>query len=129
MDDLAIVYELLGYDESSIERQSHEPSIERQLCECRERTKWLKLEEKDGQIQKENEATDKIIKELQEKLYKIGQSEKTIFLNKPKEFRDYSSKEGLGYENPKFLKKLMLSDLLCIAMRYNNCWKSIRKLG
>ena len=42
------------------------------------------LEEKDDRIQKEKEATNKIIKELQEKLYKIGQSEQTIFLNKPK---------------------------------------------
>ena len=118
-DDLAIVYEVLGYDESSTERQSRETSIERQLCECCERIKWLelenasfknsyiaKLEEKDGQIQKEKEATNKIIKELQEKLYKIGQSKQIIFLNKQKEFRDYCLKDGLGFKNPYVFNKV-----------------------
>ena len=97
MDDLGIVYELVGYDGSSTGRKSREPSIEKQLYESRERIKWLNFEnanlkkkhitypeEKDDQIQKEKEETIKIMKELQEKLYKIGQSEQTIFFEQTK---------------------------------------------
>ena len=46
--------------------------------------KTTQLEEKDGQIQKEKKVASKIIKELQEKLYKIGQSEQTIFFEQTK---------------------------------------------
>ena len=86
MDDLGIVYELLGYDESSTGGKSRERSIEKQLYESRERIKWLEFENvnlkknliaqvggKDDHIQKEKEATNKIIKELQEKLYMTKQ--------------------------------------------------------
>ncbi|KAJ9546465.1 hypothetical protein OSB04_019008 [Centaurea solstitialis] len=48
---------------------------------------------------------NKMISDLDFKLHKIGQTEHTIFLNKQVEFRDYYSKEGLGYTNPNYLKK------------------------
>ncbi|KAJ9546558.1 hypothetical protein OSB04_019101 [Centaurea solstitialis] len=41
------------------------------------------------------------------KMLEIGQTEHTIFLNKQVEFRDYYSKEGLGYTNPNYLKKTL----------------------
>ncbi|KAJ9556919.1 hypothetical protein OSB04_011533 [Centaurea solstitialis] len=49
----------------------------------------------------------KTISELNFKLYKIGQSEHTFFLNKPYADRDLFSKEGLGFKNPQYLKKAL----------------------
>ncbi|KAJ9538026.1 hypothetical protein OSB04_030759 [Centaurea solstitialis] len=57
-------------------------------------------------VEKENVSKlNKMISDLDFKLHKIGQTEHTIFLNKQVEFRDYYSKEGLGYTNPNYLKK------------------------
>ncbi|KAJ9544088.1 hypothetical protein OSB04_023795 [Centaurea solstitialis] len=57
-------------------------------------------------VEKENVSKlNKMISDLDLKLHKIGQTEQTIFLNKQVEFRDYYSKEGLGYTNPNYLKK------------------------
>ncbi|KAJ9551588.1 hypothetical protein OSB04_015633 [Centaurea solstitialis] len=50
---------------------------------------------------------NKTISELNFKLYKIGQSEHTFFLNKPYADRDLFSKEGLGFKNPQYLKKAL----------------------
>ncbi|KAJ9539089.1 hypothetical protein OSB04_031822 [Centaurea solstitialis] len=50
---------------------------------------------------------NKTISELNFKLYKIGQSEHTFFLNKPYADRDLYSKEGLGFKNPQYLKKAL----------------------
>ncbi|RUT72648.1 hypothetical protein, partial [Ancylomarina longa] len=40
------------------------------------------------------------IKELKEELLKRDQTAQTIHLNKPKEFKFYHPKEGLGFDNP-----------------------------
>ena len=45
------------------------------------------------------------IKELEDKFLKRGQTDQTIHLNKPKEFKFYNPKEGLGFDNPHYLKK------------------------
>ena len=37
-------------------------------------------------------------------LLKRGQIDQTIFLNKPKEFKGYQIREGVGFENPHHLK-------------------------
>ena len=37
---------------------------------------------------------------MEAKLHKIGQTEKTIFLNSQNRYRDLYSKEGLGFKNP-----------------------------
>ncbi|KAJ9544400.1 hypothetical protein OSB04_024107 [Centaurea solstitialis] len=59
-------------------------------------------------VEKENVSKlNKMISDLDLKLHKIGQTEHTIFLNKQVEFRDYCSKEGLGYTNPNYLKKTL----------------------
>ncbi|KAJ9544387.1 hypothetical protein OSB04_024094 [Centaurea solstitialis] len=59
-------------------------------------------------VEKENVSKlNKMISDLDPKLHKIGQTEHTIFLNKQVEFRDYYSKEGLGYTNPNYLKKTL----------------------
>ncbi|KAJ9541062.1 hypothetical protein OSB04_027568 [Centaurea solstitialis] len=50
---------------------------------------------------------NKTISELNFKLYKIGQSEHTFFLNKPYADSDLFSKEGLGFKNPQYLKKAL----------------------
>ncbi|KAJ9544546.1 hypothetical protein OSB04_024253 [Centaurea solstitialis] len=53
-------------------------------------------------VEKENVSKlNKIISDLDLKLHKIGQTEQTIFLNKQVEFRDYYSKEGLGFPSLK----------------------------
>ncbi|KAJ9562356.1 hypothetical protein OSB04_007516 [Centaurea solstitialis] len=58
------------------------------------------------QCKKQIKESSKIIQFLDEKLHKIGVSERTIFLNKPNALRDvYEVKWGLGYENPNLLKK------------------------
>ncbi|KAJ9566198.1 hypothetical protein OSB04_002164 [Centaurea solstitialis] len=58
------------------------------------------------QCKKQIKESSKIIQFLDEKLHKIGVSERTIFLNKPNALRDvYDVKWGLGYENPNLLKK------------------------
>ncbi|KAI3730157.1 hypothetical protein L6452_18833 [Arctium lappa] len=51
---------------------------------------------------KESESLLSKLKALEEKLYKLGQTEQTIHLNEPKEEIE---KWGLGYENPHYLKK------------------------
>ncbi|KAJ9566345.1 hypothetical protein OSB04_002311 [Centaurea solstitialis] len=59
-------------------------------------------------VEKENVSKlNKMLSDLDLKLHKIGQTEHTIFLNKQVEFRDYYSKEGLGYTNPNYLKKTL----------------------
>ncbi|KAJ9561693.1 hypothetical protein OSB04_006853 [Centaurea solstitialis] len=59
-------------------------------------------------VEKENVSKlNKMISDLDLKLHKIGQTEHTIFLNKQVEFRDYYSKEGIGYTNPNYLKKTL----------------------
>lgn len=46
------------------------------------------------------------VKDLEDKFLKCGQTDQTIFLNKPKEFRFYNPKEGLGFDNPHHLQKI-----------------------
>ena len=46
------------------------------------------------------------IKDLEDKFLKRGQTDQTIHMNKPKDFRFYNPKEGLGYENPKILENV-----------------------
>ncbi|KAJ9551704.1 hypothetical protein OSB04_015749 [Centaurea solstitialis] len=45
------------------------------------------------------------IKKVETMLLKRGQTDQTIFLNKPKEFKAYNVREGLGFENPHYLKR------------------------
>ncbi|KAJ9542485.1 hypothetical protein OSB04_028991 [Centaurea solstitialis] len=72
---------------------------------------WLDYSDNDDQAQmcfmglmeEESESDEEI--ESEGETSTIGQTEHTIFLNKQVEFRDYYSKEGLGYTNPNYLKK------------------------
>ncbi|KAJ9536171.1 hypothetical protein OSB04_un000651 [Centaurea solstitialis] len=60
------------------------------------------------QCKKQIKESNKIIQFLDEKLHKIGVSERTIFLNKPSALRDFLDvKWGLGYENSNVLKKAL----------------------
>ncbi|KAJ9565777.1 hypothetical protein OSB04_001743 [Centaurea solstitialis] len=45
------------------------------------------------------------IKKVETMILKRGQTDQTIFLNKPKEFKAYNVREGLGFENPHYLKR------------------------
>ncbi|KAJ9553136.1 hypothetical protein OSB04_017181 [Centaurea solstitialis] len=45
------------------------------------------------------------IKKVETMLLKRGQTDQTSFLNKPKEFKAYNVREGLGFENPHYLKR------------------------
>ncbi|KAJ9541622.1 hypothetical protein OSB04_028128 [Centaurea solstitialis] len=72
-------------------------------------------------VEKENVSKlNKMISDLDLKLHKIGQTEHTIFLNKQVEFRDYYSKEGLGYTNPNYLKNTL-------GVRNPNCLQKALK--
>ncbi|KAI3672727.1 hypothetical protein L6452_38824 [Arctium lappa] len=53
----------------------------------------------------ENKRLSTQLKDLELKLYKIGQSKQTMHLNAPKEFK--YSETGLGYDNPHYLKKVL----------------------
>ncbi|KAI3681011.1 hypothetical protein L6452_35792 [Arctium lappa] len=53
----------------------------------------------------ENQRLTDHLKDLELKLYKIGQSRQTMHLNAPKEFK--YSETGLGYDNPHHLKKAL----------------------
>lgn len=46
------------------------------------------------------------IKSLEDNLCKRGQTAQTIFLNKPNDITFYNPREGLGFKNPEFLKKV-----------------------
>ncbi|KAJ9552532.1 hypothetical protein OSB04_016577 [Centaurea solstitialis] len=74
---------------------------------------WLDYSDNDDQAQmcfmglmeEESESDEDIESDGETSM--IGQTEHTIFLNKQVEFRDYYSKEGLGYTNPNYLKKTL----------------------
>ncbi|KAI3669630.1 hypothetical protein L6452_40934 [Arctium lappa] len=63
---------------------------------------FIELTKLHSSTSKENVSLLAKLKSLEEKLYKLGQTEQTIHLNKPKEEIE---KWGLGYENPHYLKK------------------------
>jgi hypothetical protein len=45
------------------------------------------------------------IKNLEDDFLKRGHTDQTIFMNKPKEFKFYNPREGIGYDNPRRLAK------------------------
>lgn len=47
------------------------------------------------------------IKDLEDKFVKLGQNDQPIFLNKPKEIKFYNSMEGLSFDNPHYLRKVI----------------------
>ncbi|KAI3736237.1 hypothetical protein L6452_15775 [Arctium lappa] len=56
-------------------------------------------------LQVENKNLNKKVNDLEVKLYKIGQTDQTIFLNAPNEEVDVKQRWGLGFNNPHYLKK------------------------
>ncbi|KAJ9551501.1 hypothetical protein OSB04_015546 [Centaurea solstitialis] len=56
-------------------------------------------------LSEEKEVLLGYIKKVETMLLKRGQTDQTIFLNKPKEFKAYNVREGLGFENPHYLKR------------------------
>lgn len=56
-------------------------------------------------ILKEKTDLEANYKILEDKLYKRGQTDQTIHLNNPNEFKYYNSKWGIGYNNPQYFKK------------------------
>ncbi|KAJ9555991.1 hypothetical protein OSB04_010605 [Centaurea solstitialis] len=56
-------------------------------------------------LSEEKEVLLRHIKKVETMLLKRGQTDQTIFLNKPKEFKAYNVREGLGFENPHYLKR------------------------
>ena len=63
-------------------------------------------EQKYNMIYKERVELYSKIKDLEDDFLKQGQTDQTIHMNKPKEFKFYNPKEGLGYESPKILKNV-----------------------
>ncbi|KAJ9555966.1 hypothetical protein OSB04_010580 [Centaurea solstitialis] len=63
------------------------------------------IQKKFSALSKEKEVLLGHIKKVETMLLKRGQTDQTIFLNKPKEFKAYNVREGLGFENPHYLKR------------------------
>ncbi|KAJ9545388.1 LOW QUALITY PROTEIN: hypothetical protein OSB04_025095 [Centaurea solstitialis] len=63
------------------------------------------IQNKFSALSEEKEVLLGHIKKVETMLLKRGQTDQTIFLNKPKEFKAYKVREGLGFENPHYLKR------------------------
>ncbi|KAJ9553680.1 hypothetical protein OSB04_017725 [Centaurea solstitialis] len=63
------------------------------------------IQKKFSALSEEKEVLLGHIKKVETMLLKRGQTDQTIFLNKPKEFKAYNVREGLGFENPHYLKR------------------------
>ncbi|KAJ9552476.1 hypothetical protein OSB04_016521 [Centaurea solstitialis] len=63
------------------------------------------IQKKFSALSEEKEVLLGHIKKVEIMLLKRGQTDQTIFLNKPKEFKGYNVREGLGFENPHYLKR------------------------
>ncbi|KAJ9543607.1 hypothetical protein OSB04_023314 [Centaurea solstitialis] len=63
------------------------------------------IQKKFSALSQEKEVLLGHIKKVETMLLKRGQTDQTIFLNKPKEFKAYNVREGLGFENPHYLKR------------------------
>ncbi|KAJ9542930.1 hypothetical protein OSB04_029436 [Centaurea solstitialis] len=63
------------------------------------------IQQKFSALSEEKEVLLGHIKKVETMLLKRGQTDQTIFLNKPKEFKAYNVREGLGFENPHYLKR------------------------
>ncbi|KAJ9564484.1 hypothetical protein OSB04_000450 [Centaurea solstitialis] len=63
------------------------------------------IQKKFSALSDEKEVLLRHIKKVETMLLKRGQTDQTIFLNKPKEFKAYNVREGLGFENPHYLKR------------------------
>ncbi|KAJ9535957.1 LOW QUALITY PROTEIN: hypothetical protein OSB04_un000880 [Centaurea solstitialis] len=63
------------------------------------------IQKKLSALSEEKEVLLGHIKKVETMLLKRGQTDQTIFLNKPKEFKAYNVREGLGFENPHYLKR------------------------
>ncbi|KAJ9548857.1 hypothetical protein OSB04_021400 [Centaurea solstitialis] len=63
------------------------------------------IQKKFSALSEEKEVLIGHIKKVETMLLKRGQTDQTIFLNKPKEFKAYNVREGLGFENPYYLKR------------------------
>ncbi|KAJ9553109.1 hypothetical protein OSB04_017154 [Centaurea solstitialis] len=63
------------------------------------------IQQKFSALYEEKEVLLGHIKKVETMLLKRGQTDQTIFLNKPKEFKAYNVREGLGFENPQYLKR------------------------
>ncbi|GJS90207.1 hypothetical protein Tco_0772843 [Tanacetum coccineum] len=65
-----------------------------------------KSKEKENKYQENEIDLEKKIKELDNIIYKVGQSAQTVhMLTKPQAFYDNIHKQALGYQNPYYLKK------------------------
>ncbi|KAJ9547298.1 hypothetical protein OSB04_019841 [Centaurea solstitialis] len=63
------------------------------------------IQKKFSALSEEKEVLLGHIKKVETMLLKRGQTDQTIFLNKPKEFKAYNVREGLGFENSHYLKR------------------------
>ncbi|KAJ9548858.1 hypothetical protein OSB04_021401 [Centaurea solstitialis] len=63
------------------------------------------IQTKFSALSEEKEVLLGYIKKVETMLLKRGQTDQTIFLNKPNEFKAYNVREGLGFENPHYLKR------------------------
>ncbi|KAI3735243.1 hypothetical protein L6452_14735 [Arctium lappa] len=85
-----------------IEQNQSIQKLSNDLAEKKSEFDFKELTKTYSSCSKENISLLAKLKALEEKLYKLGQTEQSIHLNKPKEEIE---KWGLGYENPHYLKK------------------------
>ena len=112
-------------------------SLEESLTELKDKNEFLKLQISEiseklnlSEIESSNNAVRynvifaertelyAKIKELEDEFLKRGQTDQTIHLNKPKEFKFYNPKEGIGFDNPHYLKKGISKAPTLYDMRY-----------
>ncbi|KAI3771355.1 hypothetical protein L6452_02518 [Arctium lappa] len=85
-------------EKTIIHKELFETVSKYRLCEFESK----ELNKMYSSLSKENRSLLEKVHVLEGKLYTLGQTEQTIYLNKPKENKECW---GLGYENPHYLKK------------------------
>nr|GEV83044.1 hypothetical protein [Tanacetum cinerariifolium] len=92
--------------EGHMARQCPKPKRKRDATWFREKFYWSKLKEKEAKNIDTEIALEKKVKELDNIVYKMGQSAQIVhMLMKPQVFYDSNLKQALGFQNPFYLKK------------------------
>lgn len=87
-------------------------SLKTKLSELSDKLKKLENERTEyvnnsNSVLSENRDLIEKLKDIELKFYKRGQTDQTIHLNKPKEFKYFNAEWGIGYDNPHYLNKIL----------------------
>jgi hypothetical protein len=97
-------------DKFSKQKEVFEKDMHAKLSESSDKLiiqkrEYNELQNKLNAVLEEKEVLSGHITKIETMLLKRGQTDQTIFLNKPKEFKGFEIREGLGFENPHYLKR------------------------